>query len=290
MKISVLYSQSFNIDPNGLSASDLNLISWIKRKLLVPPSSKEYTLSTSNAYRSGANKLTWGFIHEKLKLLFHDEDPGFFVEAGALDGEYLSNTLWLEKDKKWTGLLIEPDLVNYSELLKKNRKAWLANVGLSTIPYSQKKVFSSIVTPKENYLGIWHIRGHSYNVEDGYGAMNDKEQFYINYDSIQCIPLQSLLLALDVSVVDFLSLDIQGGEWDVLKYFPWDKIKLRTLVVEYYEKNIPNKVSPDFVRYMEGKGFVLVGLSEEPDYFFVHKNNTSLLNKINIPNNLLNSI
>ena len=34
---------------------------------------------------------------------------GFFVEAGAWDGEYLSNTKFFEKERNWTGLLVEPN-------------------------------------------------------------------------------------------------------------------------------------------------------------------------------------
>ena len=36
-------------------------------------------------------------------------ERGFFVEFGAGNGVHFSNTYWLEKDLKWTGLLCEPD-------------------------------------------------------------------------------------------------------------------------------------------------------------------------------------
>lgn len=38
-----------------------------------------------------------------------DFDGGFFVEAGANDGYAQSNTYYLEKLRRWTGLLVEPD-------------------------------------------------------------------------------------------------------------------------------------------------------------------------------------
>ena len=34
---------------------------------------------------------------------------GFFIEAGAFDGETFSNTLFFELKKNWTGLLVEPN-------------------------------------------------------------------------------------------------------------------------------------------------------------------------------------
>lgn len=84
---------------------------------------------------------TWKFADQILKVLFDKEPPGFFVEAGALDGEYLSNTLGLEKEKGWTGLLIEPDSVSYMALQAKNRKAWSINCCLGTAPFPEKMNF-----------------------------------------------------------------------------------------------------------------------------------------------------
>ena len=42
---------------------------------------------------------------------------GFFVECGAFDGETRSNTLNLERDLGWTGVLIEADPVNLMQCL-----------------------------------------------------------------------------------------------------------------------------------------------------------------------------
>ena len=42
---------------------------------------------------------------------------------------------------------------------------------------------------------------------------------------IQCLPLFSLLLALDNPTVDYLSLDIEGAELRVLETIPWEKVK-----------------------------------------------------------------
>ena len=60
---------------------------------------------------------------------------GFFVEAGANDGERASNTLWMEEKMGWTGLLIEPDPYFYTQILGKSRKSWSINACLSPYPY-----------------------------------------------------------------------------------------------------------------------------------------------------------
>ena len=50
---------------------------------------------------------------------------GFFIECGALDGETRSNTLFFERFRNWTGLLIEADPINYQQVLSRNRKAYV---------------------------------------------------------------------------------------------------------------------------------------------------------------------
>jgi hypothetical protein len=41
-----------------------------------------------------------------LDILFGEKKNGFFIEAGAFDGELFSNTLYLEKMRDWTGILV----------------------------------------------------------------------------------------------------------------------------------------------------------------------------------------
>ena len=60
---------------------------------------------------------------------------GFFIECGALDGETRSNTLVLEQELGWKGLLVEAGPRNYDTLLTKHRKAWSVQACLSTVPY-----------------------------------------------------------------------------------------------------------------------------------------------------------
>ena len=47
---------------------------------------------------------------------------GFFIEAGAYDGEKFSNTLFFELKQRWTGLLIEPNPDAFELLKKKVRQ------------------------------------------------------------------------------------------------------------------------------------------------------------------------
>ena len=61
----------------------------------------------------------------------------FFVEAGAYDGEILSNTLFLETEYHWTGLLVEANPEAYAKLKQKNRDSMGTNACLSVTNRSE---------------------------------------------------------------------------------------------------------------------------------------------------------
>ena len=83
------------------------------------------------------NKYNFDVPLDKLKLKWQSELPqdvddlifknklqnGFFIEAGATNGESGSNTLFFELERNWTGLLVEPLPYNLAE---KNRKAHIS--------------------------------------------------------------------------------------------------------------------------------------------------------------------
>ena len=50
---------------------------------------------------------------------------------------------------------------------------------------------------------------------------------------VQCFPLYSLLLALNQTRIDFLSLDVEGDEENVLRTIPYKKVDIRMMTVEY---------------------------------------------------------
>jgi len=64
---------------------------------------------------------------------------GFFVECGAYGGEDLSDTLFFELQRNWTGILIEPHPEYHRNILSKNRNALVLRACLS---HSSRPVFA----------------------------------------------------------------------------------------------------------------------------------------------------
>lgn len=69
---------------------------------------------------------------DELKKLLGNQKSGFFVEAGAYDGERISNSLFFEKEKGWQGILVEPNPDALAQLLQKKRRAAIFPGCLST--------------------------------------------------------------------------------------------------------------------------------------------------------------
>ena len=85
------------------------------------------------------------FNQEKMikRLLKVKKKPGFFIEAGAADGENLSNSLFLEVKHGWTGLLVEANPIFVANLKKIKRNAWVLPHCLSITNTSRVEEFDA---------------------------------------------------------------------------------------------------------------------------------------------------
>ncbi|XP_068242289.1 protein Star-like [Palaemon carinicauda] len=219
----------------GSAQDDPKLISYIRRELLQPPSPHPYNLfHPEMVHYSQYNQSQ--FANEMLNGM----EDGFYIEAGASEGEYLSNTLFFERRLGWRGLLIEP-LPNIFKVLQgKRRKAFTINTALSTTPFASYVTFESTIA-----LGT---SSH----------LSDKGMI------LKGIPLYSILRALNVEVVDFLSLDIEAFEVKILKTIPWDKITFRLMCIEIV--HIPEGID-HLTEYLMGKGYKFLGLRKADAWY-----------------------
>lgn len=201
------------------NSEDPRLISHIRKNYLYPPKSRSVPYNLDNPNRRYWSQKTQSEIIEKL---FNGKRNGFFVECGAFDGETYSNTLSFETYFNWTGILIEADYLNVKKLLSKNRKSWILNGCLGDGDKPQKLTLygGSYVGGLAKYMST--IR----NLFTRYWQPMSAHQVW-------CFPMISILMAVNRTKVDFLSLDVEGGEVDILKAAPWQKIDIDLIQVEY---------------------------------------------------------
>jgi len=218
--------------PDSLSQDDPLILDYIKKNgyLTVPYQGPDpYNLTKPNIDPSMGQSTV-------VKEILQNMSSGFFIECGALDGEIRSNTLSLERDFGWKGLLVEADPTNFKLLLRKRRRAWLAPVCLATVPHPHRVLFQM-------------------NFNQGKIAKNQRKTPSKNTVSVQCFPIYSLLAAMKVNTVDYFSLDVEGNEFEVLQTIPWEKVNIRVLSVEY----IHDKASTGQIQeYMRSKGYRVI--------------------------------
>ena len=68
---------------------------------------------------------------------------------------------------------------------------------------------------------------------------------------VPCFPLETLLLAINVTRIDYLSLDVEGVEMPILRTIPWNRLDIRVMSVEYGHG--PNGKTP-YLEFMKSVG------------------------------------
>uniref|UniRef100_K1S2G7 Methyltransferase FkbM domain-containing protein n=1 Tax=Magallana gigas TaxID=29159 RepID=K1S2G7_MAGGI len=126
---------------------------------------------------------------------------GFFLEIGAHDGQYLSNTLWLEKQHKWTGLLIEGNPDRCKEIDKLKRNAWRLCACLSNSQTNISFIKDGDIGGIEDHLDEHHMK-----------ILDRKNKIFV-----PCFAIEHILNKISVHHIDFFSLNAEGGEMAVLK-------------------------------------------------------------------------
>ncbi|XP_076248215.1 uncharacterized protein LOC143188057 [Calliopsis andreniformis] len=179
----------------------------------------------------------------KIRQVLNDKRDGFFVECGAYDGETRSNTLVFERYLNWTGLLVEADPINFSKMLGKNRRAYLTPTCLGIQPYPMLSSFLMA-----NNIG----RLHEPNASDSHLPNSADVAHSGLHISVQCFPFIHYMIALNVTTVNYFSLDVEGNELQILKTIPFDVINIETLSVEFSHVAAGRK---ELIDFMLSKGY-----------------------------------
>jgi len=213
---------------------------------------------------------------------------GFFLEAGANDGIIQSNTYYLEKKLKWTGILIEPLPLKYN-LLKNNRPlSRVFSLALTNDP-SIKSLQMEILDGERGLMS--KILGSQTIIENNSSKFSNvilNLIFRKNKKNIITVPAKTLSNLLDensITSIDFISLDVEGYERYVLQGFDIKKYKPIAVLVEIWNSQFAN-----IVNYFLKNNYLLVknvsnfNLLKSPnwsgdhnDYLFIKKDYTNLI-------------
>ncbi len=185
-------------------------------------------------------------------LLIHEllgkKSNGVFVDIGANDGVTISNTFYFEKKFGFSGIAIEP-IPSIFEKLKDNRGCHVV-CGCVTPKSGQAKFLEVFGAP--NMLSTLAV--HNIGLTARRLRNNAKRHHAtIREIDVTCYTLQSLTKQFNIQQIDFLSLDTEGGELDILKSIDFETLPVKVISVE-------NNFYTNAVRhYLEAKGFLYIG-------------------------------
>jgi len=146
---------------------------------------------------------------------------GYFVEFGATNGIDLSNTYLLEKDFGWQGILAEPS-IGWHEDLMANRDC---NIDKNCVWNKTNELldFNEVNNQELSTIG-------SFNNCDRHYEKRKNGKFY----KVNSISLTDLLKKYNApSEIDYLSIDTEGSEYEILKSFDFEKYSFKVITVEH---------------------------------------------------------
>jgi FkbM family methyltransferase len=169
-----------------------------------------------------------------------DKKDGFFVEIGAGDGIKISNTYFFEKNLGWHGICVDAN-DDFMLDLRKNRNCDV----IGTLVYSE--------TDKELEFAVSEITSGIYNEYIGPFTATNK------IVKKKTVTLLDILDFFEVpSIIDYLSLDVEGNEYNILKNFSFNKYKFRCLTVAHNEPHVGSKNRMEIRNLLENNGYTFV--------------------------------
>ncbi len=188
---------------------------------------------------------------------FKNKTDGIFVEIGAHNGISFSNTKFFE-EQGWKGICIEPIPEVFQELTK-NRSCICIQGCISN--HSGRDAFLKVEGEPEMLSGLLskydprHLeRVYAEAARRSYGRGPECIE-------VQCYLLNDLLKEYNFTHIDLLSVDTEGGEFDIIKTIDFTRYDIRFMVIEnnFGEQNVRS--------FLESKGYEFITNTAGDDIF-----------------------
>jgi FkbM family methyltransferase len=162
------------------------------------------------------------------KELFHGKQNGFFVDIGTFSPDFDNATYFFEHNKNWSGVAIEPQ--------EKHVQAW-RKIRKTPIVHAAASSHSGV----EDFVVVEHPSVMNYNAWSGLqtSLAEEKLRQLPTETKRSVVPVQTVLVSTVLDqylkadqVVDFLSIDVEGHEMDVLNGIDFERHKIKCVVIE----------------------------------------------------------
>ena len=182
---------------------------------------------------------------------FKHKKKGYFIDVGATNGITGSNTYLLEKKYNWNGICIEPQDNTYHELIR-NRDCHTDN----SLLFSKKgKTF--------DFSNAGDLGGITDYIDKHLGAKKSKQTKKTTNT------LNNILIKYNApKYIDYMSLDTEGSELEILKGINFDKYHFGIMNIEH---NFMEPRRSDIRKFLENKGYKYYKEKNVDDYYILIK-------------------
>lgn len=162
---------------------------------------------------------------------FSNQSQGIFLDIGANDGITLSNVRALA-EKGWKGALIEPSMISYEKAVKNYEK------------FKKVRIYNCAISDKTGHFDFYESGEHL-----GHGDHSllsslkqdetkrwTKEEF--TKTSVNCFTFRDWLYMVQYSKFDFITIDAEGYDYDILIQLPLKRLKTKMICIEHNGKEI----------------------------------------------------
>ena len=204
-------------------------------------------------------------LDKKLKKYLNYKN-GFFVELGANDGVKQSNTFYFEKNLNWKGILIEPIKKKYLKCLKyrSNNNYFYNNACVSfNYKHSKIKMIYSDLMSSINDDEINNKVAAKKHAQDGkkYLLKNENiEEVWVDTKT-----LNNIFEEINApKLMDFLSLDVEGSELEVLNGINFLTYNFKFILIE-------SRDDEEIKKYLISKKYNFLEKISKRDLLFKYK-------------------
>lgn len=165
-------------------------------------------------------------------------------------------------ERNWTGILIEPVPSFYNSIISKNRNIYSINACIAkNKPIISKFTIGGVLSGRLNTME----EGHKQRLVDEMGVKVEKNLY------IPCFSLNTILNAIGIKRVNYFSLDLEGGEYDVLTSIDFSNIKIDSFSIEH---NGYNQTKLNMINYLVERNYSFIKEDNIDIYFLKVLNKT----------------
>jgi FkbM family methyltransferase len=186
---------------------------------------------------------------------------GFFMDIGANDGVTLNNTLYFEEQHGWTGINVEPIKSVYDKLVGERPKCININCAVSNkdgiAEFLCNKGYTEMISGLIDTFDDRHLKRLTAE-----NAMHGSSTELIRVETRR---IETICDEHKISHIHYLSIDVEGAEFDVIKSINFDKVFIDVIGFEnnYADTSLP------IVSYLENKNYRVIHSCT--DIFMIHR-------------------